>query len=211
VRTVLVVLLLLALSIDAADARRRGHRHHRHYGQVYVIPQDALGMTASALSRRELRRLRAERVDMGPPGAAPRAYGQLVPSSWQLEPPNPSWSGKRFVSPDRAAWLATYASTVEPEPIPDHMKTVAFGEGEEITYLRGERDWIAVSGLKGDRIFYRKAVLACGGKVWRHIAFEYPAGDKRRMDAFVSRVAAAVTDTMKDGCEAASPEMGSRQ
>jgi hypothetical protein len=36
-----------------------------------------------------------------------------------------------------------------------------------------ESDWLAVSGIKGNKIFYRKAVIACGGKVWHHIAFEY--------------------------------------
>jgi hypothetical protein len=109
----------------------------------------------------------------------------------------------RFVSPDGAAWLATSATPAEQEPIADHLKTIAFAEGEEIAYLAGQRDWIAVSGRKGDRIFYRKAVLACDGKVWRHVAFEYPAAARRSVDPFVVRVAAAVTTTVNDGCEAA--------
>ena len=37
-----------------------------------------------------------------------------------------------------------------------------------MTYLHGERDRLTVSGLKGDNIFYRKVMLACGGTVWRH-------------------------------------------
>ena len=64
------------------------------------------------------------------------------------------------------------------EPITSHMQSVAFAEGGTVTYLRGERDWIVVSGTKGDRIFYRKAVIACGGKVWHHVAFEYPVALK---------------------------------
>ena len=67
------------------------------------------------------------------------------------------------------------------------MQSVGFAEGETLTYLRGERDWIAVSGSKGDRIFYRKAIIACGGKVWHHIAFEYPIALKREMDTYVTR------------------------
>jgi hypothetical protein len=43
------------------------------------------------------------------------------------------------------------------------MKAVAFADGEQITHLRGERSWIEVSGFKGDRIFYRKAIVVCGG------------------------------------------------
>ena len=41
--------------------------------------------------------------------------------------------------------------------------------------IRRERDWIAVSGFKRSRIYYRKAVVACEGKVWHYVEFEYPA------------------------------------
>ena len=63
-------------------------------------------------------------------------------------------------------------SLVADEPVAAHMDTVATQQGEGVTYLRRERDWLAVSGLKGGRIFYRKAVIACGGNMWHHIAFE---------------------------------------
>jgi hypothetical protein len=127
--------------------------------------------------------------------------GGVPPPTWQLEPPDLTWCGKRFVSPDGTAWLATYATPVEQEPIAAHMKAVAFVDGEEVTYLRGERAWIAVSGFKGDRIFYRKAVLACGGRVWRHVAFEYPAEAKRSMDRFVRRAADMVDATGNEACD----------
>jgi hypothetical protein len=48
---------------------------------------------------------------------------------------------------------------VTQESSAEHMKAVAFGGGEQITHLRGERSWIEVSGFKGDRIFYRNARL----------------------------------------------------
>jgi serine/threonine-protein kinase len=37
------------------------------------------------------------------------------------------------------------------------MDRIARQEGETVTYFRREPDWIAVSGFKGGRIFYRKA------------------------------------------------------
>ena len=98
------------------------------------------------------------------------------PAGWQLQPEDPNWKGKRYVSPDGAASLALYSALTEQEPIPAHKKSFAFVEGEELTFLQSERDWIVVSGLKGDRMFYRKAALACGGKSWHHVAFEYPPG-----------------------------------
>ena len=128
----------------------------------------------------------------------------IVPPNWQLQPPDPNWKGKRFLSPDGASWLAVYAFPTAKEPIATHMQSVAFAEGETVTYLRGERDWIVVSGTKGDRIFYRKASIACDGKVWHHIAFEFPDERKRAMEPFVIRAAAIVDLAENDGCEEAT-------
>jgi hypothetical protein len=79
-----------------------------------------------------------------------------------------------------------------------HLKEVVFVDGEEITYLQGGRAWIAVSGLKEDRIFYRKVVLACGGTTWRHIAFEYPAQAKWAFDRLVTHVSRALEPDAND-------------
>ena len=38
-------------------------------------------------------------------------------------------------------------------------------------YERREPNWIVVSGYKGNRIFYRRATLACENRQWHHIAF----------------------------------------
>jgi hypothetical protein len=52
------------------------------------------------------------------------------------------------MSSDGSSWLNAYASLTATEPIASHMQSVAFAEGETVTYLRGERDWIVVSGTK---------------------------------------------------------------
>src|SRR6476646_3577212 len=121
-------------------------------------------------------------VDREDPRAArtrgPARAADLIPSGWQLQPADANWKGRRYFSPDGSAWLALYLSSADKDPVQKHMQTVAFADGEEVTYLRGERNWIVVSGLKDDHIFYRKAVLACGGTVWRHLALQYPAGAK---------------------------------
>lgn len=90
------------------------------------------------------------------------------------------------------------------------MRAVAFVDGEERTYLGGERDWIVASGQKAGRIFFWKARLACGGKSWRHIAFEYPMEAKRRMDRVVTR-AVRVLDDSTDEDFAAVPAAGAAQ
>jgi len=86
------------------------------------------------------------------------------------------------------------------------MKAVAFGEGEQIMSLRGEQNWIEVSGFKADRVFYRKIVLACSGRSWHEIAFEYPEEIKTSLSEFVTRAAKAVQNSEDQGCE--TPMLG---
>ena len=118
-----------------------------------------------------------------------------------MQPPDPDWHGRRYVSPIGDAWLATYKSPVTQEPLSQHLKAVAFAEGEEITYLRGERDWLVVSGVKGNRIFYRKVALTCDKRTWEHIAFEYPAETKRAFDGLVTRSARVLARKCNVGSE----------
>jgi hypothetical protein len=111
----------------------------------------------------------------------------VVPEDWHELPPDERWHGTRFVSPDGASWLAIYAAP-ETGGIEAHMNATAQMEGETITYMVRRPGWLVVSGRKGDRIFYRKAILACRGTVWHHIALEYPAGMQRTYDPLVSVV-----------------------
>jgi hypothetical protein len=124
---------------------------------------------------------------------------ELVPRGWQLQPASPAWQGRRYVSPDGKAWIAFYAAGAANDA-GARFKAVAFGDGEEPTYLRGERDRLTVSGLKGDTIFYRKVMLACGGTVWRHVAVEYPAAAKRELDGTIERLSRAFERVADDSC-----------
>ena len=118
------------------------------------------------------------------------------------------------MAPDGSAWLALYPAPAEKDKVVAHLKNVAFADGEDVTYLRGARDWLAVSGLKGDRVYYRKAALTCGGTLWRHIAFEYRAEQKPMLDRVVERAAQAF-DQLAEGilqrrCVHAPEELGPR-
>src|SRR2546427_149809 len=81
-------------------------------------------------------------------GSALRGVEALEPADWQLQPSDPLWPGRRFLSPDGNAWMALYSVSADKEPREEHVKKVAFGEGEELTYLRREPDWLVASGLK---------------------------------------------------------------
>ena len=181
-RAVLIALILV-LTASSADARRRHHRVHfymRHAPVMMVSPAAA----AAEFAREPRGRIEAS---------------QIVPRDWQLQPPDPNWQGRRYVAPDGDAWLALY-STNAANDATARFKAVAFADGEEVTYLRGERDRMTVSGLKGDRIYYRKVMLACGGAQWRHVALEYPAQDKARFDRLVENISRGFERIADDGC-----------
>jgi hypothetical protein len=121
-----------------------------------------------------------------------------------LQPPDPNWQGRRFVSPGGEAWLAFYASPADQETVSAHFKTLAFADGEEIVTLHAGRDQLIVTGAKGDRVFYRKARLACEGRQWHHVALEFPFSTEPReahsYELFVAQAARALDLADDDGC-----------
>jgi hypothetical protein len=183
-RRILLIALMLAVSASAADARRR-HHHRWHRAPVMMIgpnmdmPRETRGLDMPRESRR----------DSG-----------FIPADWKLQPADPNFSGRRYMAPDGSAWLALYSAPADKDKVAAHLKEVAFADGEDVTYLRGAREWLAVSGLKGDRVYYRKAALACGGTIWRHLAFEYPAEQKPTLDRMVERAAQAFDRLAEESC-----------
>lgn len=112
----------------------------------------------------------------------------LVPAGWRALPAERSWEGSRFVSPDGQGWLAVYGRPEDGMSIDQHIARLTRAPGERVTYVRRGRNWLVISGYKGRRIFYRKAILACGGRMWHHVALEYPAERKRAYDRIVTAI-----------------------
>ena len=181
-RKLVLAALILAVTATAADARRRHHRHHYYYQHAPVM---LMGPGAVEAMRGERRRIDSP--------------AQFVPRDWQLMPPDPNWQGRRYMAPDGNAWLAFYATNASNDT-QARFKAVAFADGEDVTYLRGEHDRLTVSGRKGDRIFYRKVMLACGGTIWRHVAMEYPATAKITFDRFVDGMSRGFDRIADDSC-----------
>ena len=214
-RTVVCAGILLIVTAATADARRHG-RHHSHHGfSRHVIVRVAPVSESYAYRRFERRGLEHPRVEgnqfdrRGASGRfAARGSKQidiiaLVPRDWRREPPDQNWNGERFISPAGDAWLGFYGSPADEQTRDEHLKAVAFVEGEELTYLQREQDWLAVSGFKAekrDRIFYRKAVLACGGRQWRHFALEYPSERRRPFDSLIDSLSRALDRSAEDDC-----------
>ena len=183
-----LALLLCVLVAQTAEARKRRH-HYGHDADLMVATPNGRALERAA--RKGDRRR-----------SPPIPLAAVVPPGWKLQPPESNWEGKRFLSPDGAASLALYKAPAG-GPVADHMKSVAFAcDGETLTYLQGERSWIAAAGYKGSRMFYRKAVLACAGRVWHHIAFEYPPEINARLQRFIVLAAEGLDDSQTDCDEA---------
>jgi hypothetical protein len=136
-RGVLLILLMLACAADSSDARR--HRKLlRDYDAATPVEPGARPPSQSdpTLAPDQLPDRRGQRPM------------RLAPADWREETADPALKGQRFISPDGNAWFLAYTLPAGEEGMAGHMKAVAFAEGEQVTYLRGERTWIAVAGFK---------------------------------------------------------------
>jgi hypothetical protein len=124
-------------------------------------------------------------------------YPAIAPRDWTLLPPKSNeW---RAVSPRKDAWLSLYA-TPATGSVSSHLRRWGMSAGDRV-YQRQGQGWTAISGYTADnRIFYRKTMLACGGRKWHDLALEYPASDKRAMDEFVTWASYALGAYSGAGC-----------
>ena len=187
-RRVLLIMLVLVLGAGSADARHR-YSWYRSGGRT---PPAAVGPTAypgvvltHRSQRAYARALRAE----------------FPPADWQQQAPDPNWKGRRYVAPGGEAWIALYTTPVDQEATSAHLKSVAFADGEDVLTLIGDRTGLLVTGTKGERMFVRKAKLACGGRQWHHVALEFPAAAQRNYLRLVAEAVRIVDLAEDDGCE----------
>ena len=125
-------------------------------------------------------------------------FRSIMPADWTLSPVD--GNGSRFVSPNGDARLSLYRMSAQRESVSAHMDEVRTVQNGRITYERRAPTWIVVSGFKGDRVFYRKAMLACGKTDWHHLDFEYPAWEKTAFDQMVTRASFALSAYQNTGC-----------
>ena len=125
-----------------------------------------------------------------------------IPDGWSLLPPDPARSGKQLVAPDGEGRLVVDATPADGN-VAARMNAYALRDGERVTYHKRGGSWIVVSGFRGDdRIFYRKAILACSNTRWHEIEFEYPAAQKAAYDRFVTQASHKLGAHRNEGCAA---------
>lgn len=111
----------------------------------------------------------------------------LVPAAWRAGQPDGTLEGgARFLSPDGSAAQAVWGTARPIGNLHDHMQLLAEAGGIRVTYAPRRRGWFVLSGYRGNRIFYMKAIRACGRV--HHVSLEYPARLKRSYDPLVTTI-----------------------
>jgi hypothetical protein len=196
-RTIFLMALVLLLGTQAADARHYRYRYwHRGYsfrsyhgGQTGTQPLPGPGPNAAPSSRRE-------------PAERRVAGRSFPPADWQSQPVNADQKGRRYLSPDGAASLVFDASRASADSAPDHLKAVAFVDGEQVLTLAGTQNELLVTGTKDHRTFMRKARLACGGHEWHQVMLEFPTGAQREYARLGEQAMRALDLADDAGCNA---------
>lgn len=116
-----------------------------------------------------------------------------VPRDWTMGGAPENDDGRVFTSPDGRATITVYGSLHVQDSVSEAMDMqAAANDGETVTYTQRGKRAITVSGTKGERIFYRRAILTCRDQVWNGVAIDYPATQKKDFDALVTRVATSL-------------------
>lgn len=116
-----------------------------------------------------------------------------VPAGWTPGEPPANGDGLTFTAPDGSASVSVSGSLQAFETVAESVAILeSANEGETITYRHVEPGLVVVSGLAGDRIFYRKSILSCGDTIWNTVALDYPKVDKQSFDPIVAHVAASL-------------------
>ena len=151
-----------------------------------------------ALIRMRLVFVIASVISLGSVHAHARQLPSLVPQGWELASTNAEARSRQFISPQGDSTLTTHQTAATRGGLRDDIDRIAFHDGEQITYLKRAATWVAVSGYRDGKIFYRKSNLACGGTRWNQIELVYPRERKRSMDGVVTRIAHGMTEYAGD-------------
>lgn len=100
--------------------------------------------------------------------------------------PPANGDGRRFLSPE--AGLETFGWVNAEGETPASMKARLVGSAgyEQVTYGPVGRDWVALSGYRGGKIFYEKYIFR--GDTVQAFGMEYPAPLRDRYDRVLERV-----------------------
>ena len=116
-----------------------------------------------------------------------------VPQGWSRGNPPENDDGLRWTSPDGAAEVAVYGGFQVLDSLEEALRTEAdLGDGATTTYKAMGKHGFTISGLKGDKIIYRRSLLSCKDGVWNSVEIIYPKAQKAVFDPIVAHIAASL-------------------
>ena len=119
-----------------------------------------------------------------------------VPAAFKAGAPPENGDGLAFSSPDGRSTIRAFGHLLvdEKDLVDDERQTELFSRDEhlQVTYRQASARAFTLSGLKGDRIVYMRAVATCKGIAAATIEIDYPQGDKARFDALIAHMAATL-------------------
>lgn len=115
-----------------------------------------------------------------------------IPAGWRMGEAPENDDGRVFTSPDGRTTITVSGIFVVLPRFQEIEILTKPNAGETVDYTRQGRNWVVVSGRKGDRIFYKRSLLSCGGAVWNTVYLDYPAAEKAAFDPIVAHVAGSL-------------------
>jgi len=116
-----------------------------------------------------------------------------VPQGWTSGEAPDNNDGLTWTSPDGTAQLAIYGGFQVLDSLEEAFGIQAdLGDGATTTYKAKGKHGLTVSGLKGDKIVYRRSLLSCKDTVWNTVEITYPKAQKAAFDPIVAHVAASL-------------------
>ena len=116
-----------------------------------------------------------------------------VPHGWTSGDEPANNDGLRWTSPDGAAEVAVYGGFQVLDSLEEAFGTQAdLGDGATTTYKAKGKHGLTVSGVKGDKIIYRRSILSCKDTVWNTVEITYPKAQKAAFDPIVTHIAASL-------------------
>ena len=193
---VLIFSVAVLASTGSVDARRHGRHYFRAIklnppvAENYVPSSLEWGRYGGRYSRSERRRL-------------PINILALVPPDWRKQAADPNRREHRYISPQGDATIAFSGKIAEQGSPDEYLRSLAFVGGEDVTYLRRERDWLVAFGFKDDKHeskFYRKVMLSCDGRRWRHLNVDYLVTARDAIERLIDDLSEVMDLSKNSGC-----------
>jgi hypothetical protein len=109
------------------------------------------------------------------------------------EPPPENGDGQTFTDKDGTAKLSIYGSLNSGDYRPRAYVDELIRPRDAIAYERIAKNFFAVSGRRGETIWYQRCIFEGGGSGTIHcFVLEYPARQKQQWDPTVARIAASL-------------------